>query len=48
MCDIVIYKKKYIFGHRPFSGTEILRPLEFLVMQAIKVSFGMLMRYNLD
>ena len=29
-CNIVIYNKKYIFGLCPVSGTEHLKPLEFL------------------
>lgn len=28
-CDMVIYSKTYIFVFVPFSGTDILRPLEF-------------------
>ena len=34
--DTVLYNKKYIFGLQPvlFSGTELLKPLEFHVMGA--------------
>ena len=35
-CDIVIYNKKYIFGLCPVSGTEHLKPLEFLSWWALQ------------
>ena len=47
-CDIVIYNKKCTFGLHPVSGTELLKPLEFPVMRAIKVSLVMLMRWFLE
>ena len=42
-CDSVIYYKKYMFGLHPGPGTELLKPLEFPVVKAQKMSF-MLMR----
>lgn len=37
-CDIVTYNKGYIFSLFSIPGTELLKPLKFLVMGAIKVS----------
>ena len=39
--DMVLYNKKYIFGLQPvlFSGTELLKPLEFPVMRAECISY---------
>lgn len=41
--DIAIPGKKYIFGLSPFSGTELLKTLEYPVLRVGKVSFVMLM-----
>lgn len=41
-CDTVTYNK-YIFGPRPISGTELIKPLELPLMRAIKVSLVLLM-----
>lgn len=42
---IMIYKKKYIYlVFVPLSVAELLKPLEFPVRKAIKVSFIMVMR----
>ena len=39
--DTVLYNKKYIFGLQPvlFSGTELLKPLEFPVIRAECISY---------
>lgn len=42
--DIVLYNKKYIFDLHPVFGTELLKPLQFPVIIAIKVYFVMIMR----
>ena len=46
-CDVIIYYKRYIV-FIPVSGTELLKPLEFLVMKTTKVSLVVLMRWLLD
>lgn len=44
VCDIVIYRKKYISSSSMIPGPELLKPLEFPMMRNIKVSCVMLMR----
>lgn len=35
--NTVIYEKKHIFSLHPVPGTELLKPLDFPVMRAIKL-----------
>lgn len=48
LCDIMILDKKHTFSLCPIFGTELLKPLTFPVMKAIKVSLDVLMRWLVD